>query len=419
MDSAATMIISEATLLGFAAALGSGLLIGIERERRKGTGPKRALGGVRTFALTALAGAVAKGLAEPRLIAAGALLIGALAVVAYWRRRGSDPGVTTGVALLLTYLLGVMAIDQPIAAAGSAVVVTILLAGRRPLHQFSVAVLSESELRDGLTLAAAALILLPLTPDRSVPWLVGANPRRLWSLVVLFIALQATGYVALRAVGARIGLAVSGLAAGFVSSTSTIAALGARARQEPAMRTACVAGAMFSSVATVVLLMLVVLAVCPGAFSSLAPSLGLALLVIVAAAFFGLWRQRNEVPAEPTKGRAFNLLYALGFAASLTGITAGVTFASRYFGVTAAGLTAAVAGAFDVHAASASTLSLAASGAIPVADARLPVLAAFTANTGSKLVAAYVAGGRQYGTRVALGLLATLAAAWMPLLWVF
>ncbi len=415
----AYMSISEATLLGFAAALGSGLLIGIERERRKGTGPARALGGVRTFALTALAGAVAKALQEPRLIAVGALLIGALAVVAYWRRRGSDPGVTTGVALVVTYLLGVMAIEQPIAAAASAVVVTILLAGRRPLHQFSVRVLSESELRDGLTFAAAALILLPLTPDQSVPWLAGANPRRLWSLVVLFMALQAAGYVALRAVGARIGLAVSGLAAGFVSSTGTIAALGARSRLEPGMRNPCVAGAMFSSVATVVLLVLVVLAVCPAAFLSLAPSLGLALLVVIAAAFLSLRRQRDAVPAEPTKGRAFNLLYALGFAASLTAITAGVTFTSRYFGVTAAGLTAGLAGAFDVHAAAASTLSLAARGALPVADARLPVLVAFTANTGSKLVAAYGAGGRRFGTQVALGLVATAAATWVPLLWGF
>ena len=44
-------------LLGFAAALGSGLLIGIERERRKGKGPSRALAGVRTFTLITVAGA--------------------------------------------------------------------------------------------------------------------------------------------------------------------------------------------------------------------------------------------------------------------------------------------------------------------------------------------------------------------------
>ena len=339
--------------------------------------------------------------------------------VAYWHRRTSDPGVTTELALVLTYLVGAMAIEHPIAGAGSAVIVTILLAGRRPLHEFSVEVLSESELRDGLIFAAAALILLPLAPDQSVQWLAGANPRRLWGLVVLFMALQAAGYVALRVAGARIGLAVSGLAAGFVSSTGTIAALGARARQEPAMRSLCVAGALFSSVATVVLLVIVVLAVCPGAFQTLAPSLGLALVVIVAAAFLSLWRQRGEAPSEPTKGRAFNLLYALGFAATLTGVTAGVTFASRYFGITAAGLTAGLAGAFDVHAAAASTLSLAANGTLPVEDARLPILAAFAANTGSKLIAAFGAGGRPYGTRVALGLLAMLAAAWIPLLWAF
>jgi len=53
------MSIGDGTLLGFATALGCGLLIGIERERRKGSGPARALAGVRTFTLAALTGAVA------------------------------------------------------------------------------------------------------------------------------------------------------------------------------------------------------------------------------------------------------------------------------------------------------------------------------------------------------------------------
>ena len=37
----------DINLTGFLVALGAGLLIGIERERRKGTGPQRALAGVR------------------------------------------------------------------------------------------------------------------------------------------------------------------------------------------------------------------------------------------------------------------------------------------------------------------------------------------------------------------------------------
>ncbi|MEQ1694706.1 MAG: MgtC/SapB family protein [Hyphomicrobiaceae bacterium] len=38
-------------------ALGIGLLIGIERERRKGEGPRRAAAGLRTFAITSFLGA--------------------------------------------------------------------------------------------------------------------------------------------------------------------------------------------------------------------------------------------------------------------------------------------------------------------------------------------------------------------------
>jgi len=406
----------ETTLLGFAAALGGGLLIGIERERRKGSGPRRALAGVRTFALVSLAGAAAKALEQPLLIAAGAALVGALAAIAYWRNRTRDPGVTTELALLVTYLLGVMAIEHPIMAAGGSVVVTILLAGRRTLHEFSVDTLSETELRDGLIFGAAALILLPLLPDVPVPWAAGANLRRMWELVVLFMALQAAGYVSLRAAGARVGLALSGLAAGFVSSTGTIATLGARARKSPVLCASCVAGALFSTVATIVLLGIVVFAVFPPALPILAPSLVAALVAVLASAATCVWRHRGNTPPAPSQGRAFNLLYAVGFAASLTAVTSIVSFASRYLGDAAAGATAAMAGAFDVHAAAASTLSLAAGGKIACAAVRLPILAALSANTVSKLIAAFASGGRSYGTQVGLGLLLTLAAAWIPLL---
>jgi len=50
-------------MLGLAVAVGCGLLIGIERERRKGRGPRRGFAGVRTFTLAALLGAVAAALA--------------------------------------------------------------------------------------------------------------------------------------------------------------------------------------------------------------------------------------------------------------------------------------------------------------------------------------------------------------------
>jgi len=410
------MIDSGSMLVGFAAALGGGLLIGIERERRKGAGPHRAPAGVRTFALAALAGAGAQALTQPILIAAGALFIAVLASIAYWRNRTQDPGVTTELALLVTYLIGVMAMEHPAVAAGGSVVVALLLASRSALHKFSVDVLTATELRDGLVFAAAALIMLPLLPNQPLPWTLDINPRRLWGLVVLFMALQAAGYVASRAAGPRLGLALSGLATGFVSSTGTIAALGARAREKPELRTSCVAGALFSTVATVALLGVVVLTVYPSALPVLWPSLLCALVTAAAAAAVALWRQRGTEPPSPPSGHAFNLLYAMGFAVILAGVTAVVSLVNTGWGGSAAAIATALAGAFDVHAAATSTLSLAAEGKLATKDVPLPVLVAFSTNALMKGIAAFIGGGRAYGVWVVLGITLAVTAAWLPFL---
>jgi uncharacterized membrane protein (DUF4010 family) len=404
-------------LLGLAAALGGGLLIGIERERRKGTGPHRRFAGVRTFALAALAGAAAQVTGHPLLVVTGGALIVALAAIGYWRERSRDPGVTTEVALFVTYVIGVVAMNRPALAAAGAVVVTALLVSRGSLHRFSVDVLSQTELRDGLLLCSAALIVLPLLPEQGFAWLPAINPWRLWRLVVLFMGLQAGGYVALRAAGPTLGLALSGLASGFVSSTATIAALGARAREAPELRDACVSGALFSCVATVALLAVVAAAANPTGLQMLAPSLVAGLLVSLALAGLSLRHRRGGAPGTVARGRAFSLLYALGFAVSLSAITAAMAYLTARFGQLALPVSAGLAGFFDVHASAASVLSVAAADATPRTELVAAVLLAFTTNTTSKLIAAMSVGGFAYGVRVTAGLLIIALAMWAPLLW--
>jgi uncharacterized membrane protein (DUF4010 family) len=411
------MGVDPSFVYGIAAALGGGLLIGVERERRKGFGADRALAGVRTFTLTCLTGAAAGILAEPLLTFAGALLVAMLAAIGRWRSRVRDPGITTELALFVTYLIGLIAIGRPVVAAGGAVVVAGLLASRRALHEFSVEVLTETELRDGLLFASSALIVLPLLPGTPLSWLAGGSPRRIFALVVTFMGLQAAGYVAQRAVGPRLGLSLSGLVAGFVSSTGTIAALGTRARTDPRLRSACVSGALFSSVATVILLAIVVGAVYAPALTIVGPSLLAALIAALGAAGVSLRMQREHADAHRSAGRPFSLPHALGFAAILAGVTAAMGFVNAHYGHAAAGVAAGIAGLFDVHAAAASTLSLAATAAVSPEAVLIPILIAFSTNTGSKLVGAFVAGGPRYGLPVAGGLCSIAAAAWAPLLW--
>ncbi len=399
--------------LGIAVAGGAGLLIGLERERRKRQPGHVAFAGVRTFTLAALAGALAQALGEPWMVVAGAVLLGALITVAYIRSSAVDNGATTELALFVTYLIGVAAIAQPMLAAGVSVAVTALLASRTRLHAFANEVLSPDELRDGLILAACALIVLPLAPSTPVEWLGGLDLRKVWGVVVLLLAIQAGGHVALRVLGPRHGLAVSGFASGFITSTGTIAAYGLRARQAPAQLDACVAGALLSCLSTFIQLGVLIVALHPPALAASLPMLAAGLLAVIAASLPGLIRG-SAVPAEPVaQRRAFSLPGTVGFALLLVGVTLATRWLDALLGAEASLVAIAIAGLADVHAASASALSLAASadGALPQRQLLLMLLLAISTNTISKLVAS-LAGGRRYAVRVMPGLLLAVGAAW-------
>lgn len=403
--------------LGLGVALGCGLLIGVERERRKGHGVTRAPAGVRTFAVTALAGAFAQALDEPLLVAAGAVLVLVLSAISHWKSTSPDPGMTTELALFVTFLLGVTAMRNAAFAAGGAAAVTILLAARHGLHRFSTRTLRESELRDGLILAGAALIVLPLVPAQQIEWLAGFNPRTMWRLVVLLLILQAAGYVAMRLAGPRVGLSLSGLASGFVSSTATFAAMGARARTDAGLSRAAVAGALISNVSTIMQLALVTLTVSPAMLRALWPVYLAGGAAAIAGAAMATLRPSIEDPRPPLLERVFDLWRSLAFAAVLTGVTALAAFAGDRFGTSAVAGAAALAGFVDVHAATASVATLVQSERMPLAASALPVMLAFTTNTASKLAAAWAGGGLPFAAKVMPGTLLLLGVVWGSWWW--
>jgi uncharacterized membrane protein (DUF4010 family) len=125
----------------------------------------------------ALIGAVSFMLGGGMVLAVAALLVGGGALVGYQRTREQDPGMTTEFALLLTCLLGGLAILDSALAAGVGVVLALLLAARDRIHHFVRSVLSEQELNDIILFSAMALIVLPLAPDRYMGLFDALNPR--------------------------------------------------------------------------------------------------------------------------------------------------------------------------------------------------------------------------------------------------
>ena len=407
---------------GFSVALGIGALIGIERERSKGDGADRGPAGLRTFVLIALAGALAQRLGDVGMAVGGAFVVLA-ALASYRATRRRDPGLTTEVAMLVVFFLGLLAMVSPPVAAALGVVVALVLAGKSQLHRFTRQTLTAQEVHDGLLLAAAAVVVLPLLPDRTIdPW-DALNPRKLWTLVVLVMAINAGGYIALRAFGAERGLALAGFFGGFVSSTATIAAMGDRARNSPALLRACVAAALFSNVATVAMLGAVCAALSPPLLHRLAWPLALATLAVLIAAGLTRAALRREATGAgldhvaATPGRPFEPRQALAFAAIVSGILLLAAAVHSVLGDAGLQAAAGVSGFADVHAAAASVAQLVTAGSVSPAGGAGAVLVALVANSLSKAVMAWLRGGRGYALRLLPGLVA-LCAAFALGLWV-
>lgn len=395
-------------------ALGAGLLIGVERERRKGEGPTRAAAGVRTFVLVALGGAMAALLDSPALLAVGAALVGGLAMASYLRSRDDDPGLTTEIALVVTYLLGALAHRSPQLAAGVSALVALLLAARRVLHDFVVARLSDREVFDGLLLAGAALVILPLMPDRAIDPLGAINPYVVWKLTVIVLVINSFGYMAQRALGPGRGLPLAGLFGGFVSSVATIAALGTRARAHPEWLPACIAGAAWSNVATVAQLALVLAVVNPSLLVRLALVLAvMGGIAVLSGAWF--WSRAQRTSDAMTTGRAFQPRQALVFSVTVTTLLVVAAALERQFGAAGAVIGIAVGGFADAHSSAASAAALAQRAALSDELAAAAVLMAVSTNSMTKLVVAASVGGTEYLRRLAPSIALMVAGAWAAL----
>ncbi|HWL61481.1 MAG TPA: DUF4010 domain-containing protein [Steroidobacteraceae bacterium] len=399
---------SSISLQALASAVGLGLLIGAVRERAQ-TDPASAVAGVRTHLLVALAGTLGAALGTAVLVAV-LLLIGALMVASYVRNEG-DPGLTGEVALPVTALLAALAHTHPGLAAGIAVVVAGALFAKQPLHELVREKLSERELRDGLLLAGAALVVLPLLPDEPVdPWGV-LVPSRLWRMVVLILAVGMMGHIALRAAGARWGLPLAGFLAGFASSTAAVAGFGQRARAEVGHAAPAASAALFANLGSLLLFAGVVGAGAPRLLSLVALPLGAAAMTLLLCAVGGIWR-RESLDALPQGGKArvFHLSHALLLAGLMAVLLLGSTLLQRYFGSAGVMAAAAAVAMVEVQAAAASLAQLAANGQLTLVAAGWGlVLLVFMAGV-AKSALAFASGGARYGGRVATGLAAAAAA---------
>ena len=401
-------------LIPLSVAIGIGLLVGAERERHKGLGPNRRSAGIRTFAGASLLGFAAQNLQSAFLLSASVLTLGALTVTAYQQSRQHDPGLTSEVAILLTWL-GALALPSPELAAIMGIALAAMLAAREEMHRFVQQVITAQELKDVIVCLAAALILLPLSPDRYTGPYQAVNPHDLARFVVAVMSISAVAYMAKRTLGLRAGMALTGFAGGFISSTATILAMGQAARQQPQMLAAAAMGAMLSTVSTMVQLGLLVSMLLPGILPWMSLPIGLG---CSAAGLYTTWLFQHHQPDTVTaplelKGHAFEHKTTLILSLAVLSVTVMTAALNHWIGELGVVIASMLAGLVDAHASVASMSSLVNKGQASLSQAQMAISLAVSTNTLSKSAVSIGAGGRSFALLILPGLLLVITAVWL------
>lgn len=390
-------------LTQLAIALGLGLLVGLQRERAQSP-----MAGIRTFALITWLGALA-GLLTPQLgpwlVPAGLVALAALVVmsnVTKLRLGPPDPGLTTEVAALVMYLVGVnVVLGHRAVSVVVAGVLVLLLHWKQPLKSF-VQRIGDRDVGAIMQFTLISLVILPVLPDRTFGPYDVLNPRNVWWMVVLIVGIGLGGYVAYKLAGRTAGTIVGGVLGGLVSSTATTAAYARRAAATPQTAHLCALVIAIASSVVVVRVGVEIAVVSPGLLSAAVAPLGILLLVSLLACG-ALWAASSGEAGElPEQSNPAELRTALFFAGLYAVVLLAVSAVKEHFG--SAGLygLAVVSGLTDVDAITLSTARLTVDGRLEADSAWRVILLAVSANLVFKTGIAFALGPAALRTRVGL-----------------
>ena len=339
--------------LRFIVALGLGFLVGLERESSgadRKTG--RVFAGVRTYTIISMYGFACAWLYRSDVTLAlpvGMLSVTALALVGYLAKlKEGRVGWTSEVAALLTFLVGVLSLLADIWVPMTlGIVNTILLSEKGELERF-VDRLDKSEFLAVLKFLVLTAIVLPVLPDREFTQFK-LNPAHIWQIVILVSSIGFVGYVLTKKFGSRLGLWLSGLLGGIVSSTAVSIAAGRIAQRDPERSAGALQMALLAS-AVMYLRILVLVWILDAAAAAALWWKMLPLAVAGVALTRGIASRADSArgEAETALQNPFELKPALVFAVVFVLLSVLTVLARQYFGGAGVVMLSLIVGVVDI-----------------------------------------------------------------------
>jgi uncharacterized membrane protein (DUF4010 family) len=409
--------------VNYAVLLALALFFGFAFEEFYGGDQPKGPGGVRTFPLLALTGA-ALYLVEPHYALA---FIAGLFVVGSWifiylrdtlaqADQRPDGLLIVPACVIVAYVLGPVALTQPLWMPFALILGTVLLVGSRTVLHALVARVPESEvltLGQFLVLVGVVLPLLygaPRIPHTEI------TPFSVWLAVVAISALSYISYLLQRYVLPKSGILVAAALGGLYSSTATTVVLARTAHDDGV--TPEITGGIAAATAMMYLRMLVIVAFFDVdlAHRLLVPLVTLAIVAMIAALVFVRRGAGEKTPPDVSPSNPLRLGTALVFAFLLIAISLISKWVQAHAGAHGVLALAAVVGVTDIDPF---VLSLAQGGAQTVGLGIASVAIVIAASSNNLLKAGYtIAFSRRPQSSVPAGVLAALCALGLAAAWI-
>jgi len=405
----------------FAAALLIGALIGLEREFVQQRSGEQEFGGIRTFALMSLLGAVAAFLTDqygPLIFLAvylGLILLLWASLLAS-SMRGVEEGITTEVTALLVPLFGAMMIwNQPAVAAALGVITALILALKPRLHG-AARRMSAEDLRATLEFSIITAVVLPLLPNEGFGPYGVLNPFQIWLLVVFISGIGFLAYVLMKFLGPERGVGITGLLGGLVSSTATTLSFAGRSKTNAGLSTVLAQGILLASCVMFPRVLVEVAVVNPTLVRQVVVPLATMLIAGLIAVYI-LWRRGRAEEKVDHGGvelsNPLRLKTAITFGLVFAIVLVAVEAANEYFGSAGVYIASILAGITDVDSITLSVSNLSLKGLLDPRVAAIAIILATIMNTIAKAVMAMVLGtprlrrlvSRAFGLVVLVGLI--------------
>ncbi len=404
-------------LLPWALLLGLSFFFGLAFEEFQASAGQKWPGGIRSFPLLAVIGALLYELEpeRPTLLGIGLLGLTIWLGLYYWRAmKNTAPDGLPNVGLMvpicgvIAYLIGPISLSAPPwMATGLTVVSVLLLTARATLHAMARRIELAEIVNAGRFLLLTGLVL-PLLPDHPVTNLTAITPYEAWLATVAVCTVSYASYLLRRYAFPRSsGLVVAALG-GAYSATVTTIVLARRARNDAEMAREARTGIIVAN-AVMYFRLLAIIAVFDGPLA-----LMLTPAMVILSALGGLlagmsyWSARRRVPQTMSPTMIVPNPLGFGTAASFGVLFIVVSllaaFMMRRFGSEGIYALAGVVGITDINPF---VLSLAQHGVAPLQDAARAgaILIAVASNNVFQAIYAGLYSGGRTGPAVVMGLL--------------